>query len=337
MPDFTIRDPSTGRTVKVRGDSPPTEAELEDIFAALPAAKPVDPAMAARVAEQKAALLPAIPSQPTPPGQKVVKGPWWNPIEVPENTGAERNRPDNSVLGMPPELAILAPVAAGRAITAATSTASKAKTAATAAVGQVAATVKYEVVKRGLETVGIPSWMASVAAMAVSGNKRGVAPKTPRQPSPVAAKKAADAAASQRMIDGMSGKPAPSATVAPTAPIVAPAPPQAAAAPVGPIKAPTASALKPEQIADGINRAARKSNTNLTPDQNRAADALVRDGGLSPVEAVLTVKNAGQSVSAATQFAQMMLGLGAKTDDQARAALLAKNYKTGSKAPLPKR
>lgn len=33
MPDYTIRDPRSGRTVTIRGDSPPTEAELQQIFA----------------------------------------------------------------------------------------------------------------------------------------------------------------------------------------------------------------------------------------------------------------------------------------------------------------
>ena len=32
MPNYTITDPSSGRTVTVQGDSPPTEKELEDIF-----------------------------------------------------------------------------------------------------------------------------------------------------------------------------------------------------------------------------------------------------------------------------------------------------------------
>lgn len=35
MPDYTIRDPQSGRTVTLRGDSPPTTAELEQVFAAL--------------------------------------------------------------------------------------------------------------------------------------------------------------------------------------------------------------------------------------------------------------------------------------------------------------
>lgn len=41
MPDYTIRDPDTGRTVTLRGESPPTEAELETIFSQLgPSAQP---------------------------------------------------------------------------------------------------------------------------------------------------------------------------------------------------------------------------------------------------------------------------------------------------------
>jgi hypothetical protein len=39
MPTFTIRDSQTGRTVTVQGDAPPTEAEMEQLFAA-PAERP---------------------------------------------------------------------------------------------------------------------------------------------------------------------------------------------------------------------------------------------------------------------------------------------------------
>ncbi len=34
MPDYTIRDPQSGKTMTVRGDSPPTEQELEQLFTA---------------------------------------------------------------------------------------------------------------------------------------------------------------------------------------------------------------------------------------------------------------------------------------------------------------
>lgn len=36
MPTYKVTDPTTGRTVKLTGDSPPTEQELEEIFASLP-------------------------------------------------------------------------------------------------------------------------------------------------------------------------------------------------------------------------------------------------------------------------------------------------------------
>ena len=38
MPTFRVTDPHTGRTVRLMGDSPPTEAELEQVFKALPPA-----------------------------------------------------------------------------------------------------------------------------------------------------------------------------------------------------------------------------------------------------------------------------------------------------------
>lgn len=39
MPAYKVTDPATGRTVKLTGDSPPTEQELEEIFASLPSAE----------------------------------------------------------------------------------------------------------------------------------------------------------------------------------------------------------------------------------------------------------------------------------------------------------
>lgn len=51
MPTYRVTDPATGRTVKLTGDSPPTERELEDVFKSLApaggAAAPAAPAAAA--------------------------------------------------------------------------------------------------------------------------------------------------------------------------------------------------------------------------------------------------------------------------------------------------
>ena len=44
MPEYTIRDPETGRQVKVRGDSPPTAEDIESIFASVPQIADIPPA-----------------------------------------------------------------------------------------------------------------------------------------------------------------------------------------------------------------------------------------------------------------------------------------------------
>lgn len=46
MPTYRVRDPQTGRTVSLTGDSPPTESELEDVFATLNAKTPAAPTSA---------------------------------------------------------------------------------------------------------------------------------------------------------------------------------------------------------------------------------------------------------------------------------------------------
>jgi len=43
MPTYRVTDPTTGRTVKLTGDSPPTEQELEEIFASFPPSKMEQP------------------------------------------------------------------------------------------------------------------------------------------------------------------------------------------------------------------------------------------------------------------------------------------------------
>lgn len=63
MPTYTIKDPQSGRTVKLTGDSPPTEAELSDIFSKLGPASAPAPAAAAPATTQ------AVPAQAAPPPQ----------------------------------------------------------------------------------------------------------------------------------------------------------------------------------------------------------------------------------------------------------------------------
>lgn len=56
MPTYRVTDPNTGRTVKLEGDAPPTEQELDDIFKQLGSAPAADAGVAAPAA---AASVPA--------------------------------------------------------------------------------------------------------------------------------------------------------------------------------------------------------------------------------------------------------------------------------------
>lgn len=60
MPDYTIRDPESGRTLTVRGDSPPTEDELAELFA--------------HAGSAGSAGQPAPPSQTGPPTPQAQAG-----------------------------------------------------------------------------------------------------------------------------------------------------------------------------------------------------------------------------------------------------------------------
>lgn len=84
----------------------------------------------------------------------------------------ERTREDNSLFGMPPEVAVLSGMSLGRAIgaeglTAAGRLVSGMKNAA----GQAAPVLKYEVVKHGLQGIGFSPTLATAAAMAIAGYK----------------------------------------------------------------------------------------------------------------------------------------------------------------------
>lgn len=59
MPSYTVTDPTSGKTVTLTGDSPPTEQELEQIFSSLPDTKP------AQAAPVTAADVPVFPGAPT--------------------------------------------------------------------------------------------------------------------------------------------------------------------------------------------------------------------------------------------------------------------------------
>lgn len=86
----------------------------------------------------------------------------------------ERTREDNSLFGMPPEVAVLSGIGLGRAIGAAGLTAAGRAVAGLKSAGaQVTPIIKYEATKTALEAVGVPKPLATAAAYAVSSYRRG--------------------------------------------------------------------------------------------------------------------------------------------------------------------
>ncbi len=83
---------------------------------------------------------------------------------------------DNSVLGVPPELAAVSGLSVARAMAAPGLTLVARGIAGTKAVAaQAAPVVKYQLIKSGLEGMGVPSVLAIPAAMVASGYKKTAA------------------------------------------------------------------------------------------------------------------------------------------------------------------
>lgn len=63
MPEYTIRDPQSNRTVTIRGDSPPTESELEQIFAKVNAGSTPMPAAASAGMRASSTITDTLPTR----------------------------------------------------------------------------------------------------------------------------------------------------------------------------------------------------------------------------------------------------------------------------------
>ena len=130
-----------------------------------------------------------------------------------QGSNPELNRQDNSLLGMPPELAVASGLGFGSSMAqAAAGGASKAVAATKAAIGSVAPVVKYEATKTVLEKMGLPSPFATVAAMAVAGYRgRGAAgsPMTPQAPPAVDMAGAPSAVSADAVATRLAMKPPP--------------------------------------------------------------------------------------------------------------------------------
>jgi hypothetical protein len=214
-------------------------------------------------------------------------GAEWHPA-----SGArEGDRVDNSVLGLPPELAVLggpiAKKALGAAGSAASGIAGKVGSAAKAA-GPI---MTYEVAKTAMQHMGVPAELAGIIAAMIGGG-RPTAPARPRAPR---APKAQTASPGQAPAPaGPSSTPAPVPTVqnsaasaaapspaapAPPAPPVAAAPPSAKPAPRGRVKNPG-----PKNTPAATAKASAPGSS-LTPEEEKEAAKLLAQG--IPVDKVL--------------------------------------------------
>jgi len=199
------------------------------------------------------------------------QGMRWHP---PEGSGSDLTRPDNSLLGMPPEAVVVPAVGVTRAVTGAVGTAPKIVAGAKAVVSQAAPAVKYEATRTALTSLGMPNALATTIALGVSGYGGGAKPRAPRAPRATA-----------------------------SAPVAAPtpAPPTAPAVPTAPVAAPPTSVAfqswSPQRIRNEVGLAYRRSGLKLSDEQLNAADDLVAQG-TAPAEAIRSVAT-GAKVSAA--------------------------------------
>lgn len=334
MPDFTFRDPTSGRTVTVRGSSMPTEAELEQVFASLPATatKPSaqlgaqgpfigpgggpdsninagDPA-ATRFDARRLRELDTQASQDFAGGLTSV---------VPFTPGA----PDSGAgtAGRVTGIAALtaAPVmrlAGGlsKAVGSAEGLAAGVKAGAQTLANDPM--VRFEATRSSLAAMGFPGPVATGAAYLVSGYRRGATGKA--LSAAEKAKVAADRAAATRMAEGMGAAGRVASANAPAATVVA----DAAARPGWVMVA--GKAMSPQMVKNEVALAARRANATLSEAQLEAADTLVTQSGLSPVEAVLKLKAATKSVSAAAELAKR---LGLPNDAEMQAQIASRQYK----------
>lgn len=235
-----------------------------------------------------------------------IAGKAWHP---PAGAGSDRTRPDNSLLGLPPEMAVVSGLGIGRAMVGeGLSAAGRVYAGAKAAAEQATPVLKYEAAKAVLEGMHVPSAIAIPIAIAVSGYKKGAkAPAAAAEasaPAMVAAPNvpanatgtkwgyvspasvAPEAAAAARVA------PAASTPAAPASPVVT------GASPSAPLP-PAVSQWSPQRIRNEVGLAERRGGLKLTEVQREQADRLVAQGA-APAEAVTSVAAEAPAASAPT-------------------------------------
>lgn len=115
----------------------------------------------------------AAPEKPAQPEgyweDRGIGGKVWHPP-----VGNERSRVDNSVLGLPPEMAVASGLSIAGAAANAGSGALAKTAAATKALASMGGTyIKYEALKHGFQAMGIPWYVADALAIAGSGYRKG--------------------------------------------------------------------------------------------------------------------------------------------------------------------
>lgn len=201
---------------------------------------------------------------------KGIAGQEWH---APTGSGSDVTRPDNSLLGMPPELVVTAPIASVKAVIGGGGMIGGAK----AALAATAPAIKYEATKTGLEGMGVPPSVATAIALGVSGYSRQARPRTVPRATP---------------------KPKPAASASPVAsPPAAPASPTAPSAPASAPRSIAGSGWSPQRIRNEVGLAARRTKTTLSDEQYAQAEQLVKSG-TAPAEAVQKVAG-GKAAAAA--------------------------------------
>lgn len=229
----------------------------------------------------------------------------------------ELHREDNSLLGMPPELAAVSAVGVGGAVLkASASGASKLAAGTKAAAVAAAPQLKYEMTKSTLQAFGVPGPLAAVAAMAVSSYKGG------EKAVPAAAGDADLASRVNRTLSRTPAQITDEAIAAGRAEGAARVAPQAAAEVAPAVAAPVAP-----KVLNELALAARRNKIGLSKNDYDVLIPKVQ-AGASPADAV------AELVAAKNPAARLSSLLGTPTDEQ-MASDMAMRYANGSKSLAP--
>lgn len=336
MPTYKITAPS-GKTISVTGDTPPSESDLDGIFKAAgvdvkPDSAAIYGMLTSNDADQRKTGM-TLANKMSPAEAQA----FFDYQKAATKGKGELTRVDNSVGGVPPEIAALSIGSIGRALAAPAANAGARAVAGAKAVGaQAAPYVKGEVVHGALRLVGAPEWAARGAgyiASAIGGRGAAAEPAGPvsvegypragvtvaPEPVPVVAEPHMDLSAripasqltaaqlNERMAavkanGGLEATAAPQAVPGPKA--VHPGPPPDVAPAVQSARAPAAvSKLSPQQALNELAIAARRAKTTLS-----GADYDVLKGqvaaGASPADAVAELVKSRIVSDPAAEFAR---------------------------------